>query len=376
MKRKFFFILALFFFTSIFFVFQNRDQTIKIGFAGGLSGQWSQISIDARNGFLVAVEEINSNGGVNGKKLEPYFYNDQSNVETGIALGEKFEKDNVNLVVGFSISQLRRAVVEIMRNQEILFISPTMTTNNLSEMDDYFFRVIPENTIQAKMLLDYLQKMDLQKLIVVYNTNNYEFSYTLMTHLKHMSRAFNVEVVKTIGIDTTDLTAVDFAKEIKSVESDSVFFVTNSMDTANLAQILKINDIDLHLCSSTWAKTSDLIENGGKAIEDMVILGYFDMNSHQKSYVDFKERIQSKFGTSTSYAHILGYESVKVLEEAILHSNSVEPSEIKKAIIEIEKYTGVLDDFTIDYYGDNRRTPIIFRIKNGEYENISHILSN
>lgn len=375
MRRKFFLIVVLFAVSSIFYFFQNRNQTIKIGFAGGLSGQWSQISIDTRNGFLTAVDEINASGGILGKKLEPFFYDDQSIIESGISLGEDFSRDEVKVVVGFSISQMRRAVIEIMRNHDVLFISPTMTTNNLSEMDDNFFRVVPENTLQAKVLLKYLQKKDLKKLIVVYNTNNYEYSYTLMTHLKNMSMAYNVEVVNTIGIDTTHLTEIDFANEIKSTEADSIFFVTNSVDTANLAQILKINGIDLPLCSSTWAKTSDLIENGGNSIEDMVILGYFDMNSHKKSYIDFKDKIQSKFGTSTSYAHILGYESVKVLEKAILHSKSTKPSDIKKSIIEIEKFDGILDDFSIDYYGDNRRKHFLFIIKNGKYENISHILS-
>lgn len=372
MKKKLVFALLIIVLIPLIYFISMRDNTIKIGFAGGLSGRWSQLSIDTRNGFILAIEEINSSGGLLGKEIVPYFYDDQSDVQKGIELGKSFKEDDIEIVVGFSISQMRRAVVEIMRNQNIIFISPTMTTNNLSEIDDYFFRVIPENTIQAETMLSYMENQNKKKLVILYNTNNYENSITLLTHFKNLSMAYGVRVVDTIGIDSTLLTNSDIVARINSTSCDSIFFITNSIDTANLAQILKINDINLPLYSSSWAKTSDLIENGGNSIENMTIVGYFDMNSTSPKYIDFSEKIYNKFGTDVSYATILGYEAVEVIRNAVEESNSTDPNVLKQTIPKIGEYDGVLGPFNIDLLGDSQRPPILFKIKNGKYVNINY----
>ena len=45
-------------------------QPIKIGVAEALSGPAAQYGVSIRNGFEMAVEEINAAGGVNGSKIE------------------------------------------------------------------------------------------------------------------------------------------------------------------------------------------------------------------------------------------------------------------------------------------------------------------
>ncbi|HNS64550.1 MAG TPA: ABC transporter substrate-binding protein, partial [Anaerolineaceae bacterium] len=55
----------------------QRNGTIKVGFAGEISGKGADLGIGARNGVMMAAEEINQMGGIHGKKIEVITRDDQ-----------------------------------------------------------------------------------------------------------------------------------------------------------------------------------------------------------------------------------------------------------------------------------------------------------
>ncbi|MBI1822591.1 MAG: ABC transporter substrate-binding protein, partial [Nitrospirae bacterium] len=56
---------------------QKKENTIKIGIAGPMSGDQSKMGIDEKNGAELAVDEWNGRGGVLGKKIELLVEDDQ-----------------------------------------------------------------------------------------------------------------------------------------------------------------------------------------------------------------------------------------------------------------------------------------------------------
>ena len=57
----------------------SDPEPVKLGFIGGTSGRVADLGIAGRNGFLLAVEEQNAKGGINGRPIEIYFRDDQQN---------------------------------------------------------------------------------------------------------------------------------------------------------------------------------------------------------------------------------------------------------------------------------------------------------
>ncbi len=54
-----------------------KKKTIEIGFVGSLSGSSFELGLPAKNGFILGVEELNKNGGINGQKIIPIIKDDQ-----------------------------------------------------------------------------------------------------------------------------------------------------------------------------------------------------------------------------------------------------------------------------------------------------------
>ena len=48
----------------------TRQQPITIGFVASLTGSTSELGVNGRNGLMIAVEEINAAGGINGRSVE------------------------------------------------------------------------------------------------------------------------------------------------------------------------------------------------------------------------------------------------------------------------------------------------------------------
>ena len=68
MKNKLILILAVL--SLIFIIACGNKENIKIGFIGPLSGDVASMGQSAKAAVELAVEEINSNGGVSGRPLE------------------------------------------------------------------------------------------------------------------------------------------------------------------------------------------------------------------------------------------------------------------------------------------------------------------
>ena len=76
-------------------------DTIRIGVYGDTSGATSSFGVSTKNGIQLAFEEINAAGGVNGKKLEMVFEDDQGTPEKAkTVISKLISQDKVVAVLG------------------------------------------------------------------------------------------------------------------------------------------------------------------------------------------------------------------------------------------------------------------------------------
>jgi len=72
-----------------------RDRsTIKIGFFGDLSGPTFNFGESAKNGILMAADEINQAGGINGRRIDVVIEDDRGSPEQAAARARKLEEDS------------------------------------------------------------------------------------------------------------------------------------------------------------------------------------------------------------------------------------------------------------------------------------------
>jgi branched-chain amino acid transport system substrate-binding protein len=117
----------------------NDSEPIRIGFLGGLTSRAAGLSTSGRDGFQLAIEEINASGGVNNRQVEGIIQDTRGHKETALQAVNSLIEREVAAIIGPMTSQTAVAVVSEADLAKIPMISPTVSTNHLNGLDDYFF---------------------------------------------------------------------------------------------------------------------------------------------------------------------------------------------------------------------------------------------
>lgn len=105
---------------------RKKDDTIKVGLLWSTTGNLAVIENDSTQVALYAIDEINANGGVAGKMIEPIVVDAKSDIKVySEKISELILKDRVISVFGGYTSASRRAVAPIVMSRDHLFYYPT-----------------------------------------------------------------------------------------------------------------------------------------------------------------------------------------------------------------------------------------------------------
>lgn len=141
-------------------------EPIRIGALTSLTGNFTPWGVQVRDGMQLAVNEINEDGGVDGRRLELVVTDDQSNPEEGVSAIERLiERDGVVAVGGIISSDVGLATARVAEESEVpLFLVKAGAGDILSPASRYTFRTcLPSAPMVAGPVLEYVQSEGLTR---------------------------------------------------------------------------------------------------------------------------------------------------------------------------------------------------------------------
>ncbi len=347
----------------------SEPKPIRIGFVGGLSGRVADLGIAGRNGVILAVEEINRNGGINGRRIDLLIRDDQQKPEVAQAVVTELLHTGAVAIIGHMTSSMSISTVPLMNQAQIVMLSPTTTTTELSGIDDYFLRVLAATNINAAYVADYLAKTGIGTVAAIYDKRN--LSYT-GSWLRNFSSAFEQsggKIIKKIEFESgNNIHFSTLADQIIDSRPEAVLSVANALDTAIFAQQLRKKKSRLPLFGCEWAATEKVIDLGGAAVEGMVIDQFFDRDNQQPEFLNFRKNYRSRFAEEPGFATLAAYEAANALFTALRQSSG--PTQLKQTLLKIGTFSGVQEDFQLDAFGDSNRPTFLSKIENGKFRRI------
>jgi branched-chain amino acid transport system substrate-binding protein len=364
--------ILIFAFPLLLLSFCAEPEPIKIGFSANLTGRLSDVGVDARNGALLAVEEINRAGGINGRKLEFLVRDDQNDPKIAVKMDKELIDLGVVAIVGHILSGMSRAVLPLINEKKMLLLSPTSVSDFFTGKDDYFIRLSPSTRLVLNRLAEFVFKeKNIKSLSLIYDESN--LAYTKDWY-SSFSSGYKKSGGKMLNVETfNSKTERDFyalAQKLLKQSPAGVVLVAGAFDSAMLAQqIRKINSkVPLIICG--WAMTDYLIQHGGKAVEDAYISYNFDKDSKEPEYVRFKKNFLDRFERAPNFTAKYSYEAVYVLYEVLKEMGNPSPEKIRKAILEKGTFQGLMGKIQIDSFGDAQPQLTLFTVKNGKFVRI------
>ena len=174
-------ILSLFIVVSciVLFAFSTMAaEPIKIGALVSTTGDLAAYGPPVNNGAELAAQDINAAGGVLGRKIEIILRDTQTNPTAAVDAAKKLvDIDKVVAITGALSSGVSIPVAtSVSIPSKVVQISPASTSEKITMLkdDDYMYRTVPMDALQAPALAQVLSKdKHYKKVSIVYVNNDY-----------------------------------------------------------------------------------------------------------------------------------------------------------------------------------------------------------
>ena len=141
------------------------QEPIKIGLLTDTSGPFTPWGIQTRDGMLLAAEEINAAGGVDGRMIEIVQQDSENDADAGVTAFERLVEDGVVAIGGIISSTVGAAVSPVAEQLQMpTFLVKSGTPAALTADSRYMFRTcLPAAPMDAAPILQYAQEQGLTK---------------------------------------------------------------------------------------------------------------------------------------------------------------------------------------------------------------------
>jgi branched-chain amino acid transport system substrate-binding protein len=341
---------------------------IVIGEYGSLTGGQATFGQSTHNGIMLAVDEINAGGGVNGRKLRILTEDDQSKAEEAATVVTKLiSQNNVVAVLGEVASSSSLAAAPICQANKVPMITPSSTNPEVTQKGDYIFRMCFLDDYQGQAMARYVANTLGLKRVAILIDNKSDYSTGLAKFFSQAFVAAGGQVVATQSYAQGDS---DFRSQLTAIKgaNPNVIFVPGYYN--DIGQIaIQARDLGMTqpLAGGDGWESPKLIEIGGKALEGSFYSNHYFAGDPAPAVREFVQKYQERYNAKPDSLAALGYDSAKVLADAIRRAGSTDGPKLRDAIASTKGFVGVTGTINL---GPNRdpigKKLVVLEIKNGD----------
>ncbi len=369
--RKFIVIAACLLAVSLVYWNHRPLPHFRIGYISSLSGSQAALAVAARDGAMLAVEQINAKGGVNRQLIELAVMDDAGDPNESRKLIEELHRQKIQIVIGPFTSAAAAAVLPYANKHGILVIGPVAAADDLHDKEDMFLTLYPKVSRFGARLAQLAISQKVRRVAIIGDTrnSNYLSSFSnaagavfkkndacnLVGHVYYDGKIKNLSVV---------------AKKVVKLKPDGVLLVSSALDASILAQKLKTQIPDLKLYTSSWGVAKELITHGGHAVQGIQAYVPFLYGCSLPRYRAFADEYEARYSGQPDYTSVFNYEAVMILAQALKRSPNRDPHAIKEILLTAGPHTGLQTTITLNKYGDAERALYHTTVMSDKFMNI------
>jgi branched-chain amino acid transport system substrate-binding protein len=307
-------------------------DTIKIGFHAPLTGFAASDGKSASEGAKLAIEQVNSAGGINGRMLELVVYDDQAKPAQAIPIANKLiGQDKVVMGVSGSYSGPTRSAAGVFQEAGIPYIAAYAIHPDITRAGNYVFRTSFLGEVQgrggAKLVGDLLGK----KRVVVITLQN-DFGKSLAAGFKSKAADFGIKIVNEYQYSIKDRQFGSIVAKVKADQPDAVYASGYYFTAGPLVSQLRAAGVTVPIIGQEGYDSQKFIEIAGPSAEGIIITTSLDRDSDVPETKNFISAFEKKAGFKADMVAASAHTAVLVAADALKRSGSTDPESIRKAV--------------------------------------------
>lgn len=339
---------------------------IKLGVAWPLNDAKGTL----KHGVEMALDEINAQGGVLGRKLGVVMKDDERSVNTGMLLAQEFAQDpSVVAVLGHLDTYIAVPVASSYEFSGIVMVSPGSTGMRLTQQGfGRIFRTMVNNRESSIQLAEYAAKQNYRRIVIYYINNDY--GRDLANFFEQRANDLNLTIVDRRAYEKVGGNHARVLAEWRNFHKFDALFLAGSLpEGAQIIREAREMGIDAAILGGIGLDAPSLISQAGKHAEGVVVTSVFHPDIPRPEVQNFTAAYQQRFGEKPDASAAQGYDTVFLLAEAIKKAGSAEPDKIAAALRTTKLWQGVTGNHSFNEQGELTDKKIVLNVvRNGRFE--------
>lgn len=285
---------------------------IKLGWIGPLTGEAASFGQNALAGATLAVNEINAQGGINGRQIKLITEDDKCSASGVEAMQKLVNVNNVDVIAGPVCSASAGPALPVAAQAGTPVMMFTASAPGLTALGDRIFRVYPSDSFQGVEAAKFVYNtLGAHKVAVVYVQN--DWGVGIQKVFDDSFKALGGEIVYESGVAQN---AADFRTEVTKIKdsgAQAVFAPLHPAEGVNFVKQSTETGLKIPLMGGDAWSGDEFVKSGS-------VEGSLFMVSKVETPDLFKQKVHTVKGYESldvSFVASLGYDSVKVMAAAM-----------------------------------------------------------
>jgi branched-chain amino acid transport system substrate-binding protein len=347
----------------------HDNSTIKIGYYGDLSGPTFNFGKSALNGVLMAVDEINLAGGINGRKLDLVIEDDQGRAELAAARASKLiDADKVIAVIAGGTSGNSRAAAPKAQVAQIPLISPSATDPAVTQIGEYIFRACFIDAFQGEVMAKFAANtLKAKKAAILFDFNS-PYSRGLTDFFELSFTRLGGQVVTKQLYTQGDSDYRGQLNSIRQAAPDVIYIPGYYGDVAVIAKQARQLGITQPLLGGDGWDAPELWDLGGDSLNGSYISNHYSIEDPSPAIQKFVKEYKALYGNLLPDAHAaLGYDAMRVLADAIQRAGTTDGPKLRDALAQTKNFPGVTGVISINAERNAVKPAVVSKLQDAKY---------
>lgn len=317
-------------------------DSVRVGVLLPLTGKLAEAGRMEEKAFMMAVDEINDQGGVRGRRVSLIKADTAGDKETGKAAMERLiGEEGVQVVSGGISSTAALAAASVAEKHKVPFLVCTASANEITEKGwGCVFRLSPSLSEHPKSLTSFLQRaLRIRNAAVLCEDS--PFGRYGLKQFSARSKAMGLDIILIRHYEPGSTDFSSFLNKMPSKNPQMICMISQAGDAAFFLWQCRSAEVHpmLFFGRGPGFDLQEFREIAGELSDYVCSTTLWAPSVLYPGAGDFHERFVTRFGHPPDYHGAQAYAAMQVLKAAFDHSETLGPKEIQEALSRTETAT-------------------------------------
>lgn len=316
---------------------------IKVGVLLPLTGKLAKFGEIENKSFLMAVDEINAAGGVNGKKIDLIIEDTTGKPDVGRSAIEKLiSRDKVIVVGGGYSSSMTWATTAVAQQRKIPFLVNTGSADRITEQGwKYIFRLNPPVSEYPRAFASFLEEVASDVKTVAILHENSLFGQSGSKKFVKKCEKMGLEVLINEGYEAGAIDFKPLLVKVKAKNPDLVYMISYIMDASLLMRQSKELNFNpkLFVGSAAGFTLPEFQENAGEASDYVFSATLWTPSVPYPGAKEYYDKFVAKYDSPTEYHGAEAYACMYVIADALKRAKTLTREGVRDALATTDMMT-------------------------------------